>query len=363
VTSARRYDVVWSVAPDTDLYHCAKLASGLAELERQGLLAARTIAHEGPAPEPGVRRAVRWAATDRESGRTLRLALDLADSASRLDPASARECDVYFKRGFVRAELERLAPPGTRCAFLPLGLNHSCLTPSARPLLARAAWRRARASARRAPGAGRTARGLWADLKLLRALPPPEAFENFAAGGRTGQVLFQTRVWPPEPSTDDLDALNQERAALVRELRAAFPDAFVGGVVADAFSKKHFPDVVTGRSVHRAAYAEMSRRALVGVYSRGLHDSLAFKLSEYLASGLCIVSSPLRHELPEPLVSGRHYLPYETPAECAAAVRWLLAHPDAAEKMGRDNAAYYRAHLAPAPSVVSLLTRAFAAPV
>jgi hypothetical protein len=158
-----------------------------------------------------------------------------------------------------------------------------------------------------------------------------------------------------------LEALNRERAELVRELRAAFPDAFVGGVVGDAFSTAHFADVVTRRSVHRAEYAAMSRRAFIGVYSRGVHHSLAFKLSEYLASGLCIVSSALPHELPSPLVPGRHYLVYATPSDCSDAVRRLRSDPDAAERMRHDNVDYYRTNLAPAAFVESLLSRAFQA--
>ncbi|HEX4048975.1 MAG TPA: glycosyltransferase, partial [Elusimicrobiota bacterium] len=217
------------------------------------------------------------------------------------------------------------------------------------------------ANRRRGLGAGESARGLLADLRMLAALPTPAAFENFAPGARSGDVLYQTRVWAPEPSTDDLEALNRERAELVRELRAAFPDAFAGGIVADAFSTAHFPGLVTRRSLHRAEYAAMSRRAAIGIYSRGLHHSLAFKLSEYLAGGLCVVSTPLAHELPAPLVPGRHYLEYRTPAECVAAVGWLRAHPEAADRMRRENVDYYRTNLAPAPFVVSLLERAFRA--
>ena len=359
--NAPRYRVRWIVASDTDMYHSGKLATGLQELSRQGLMTVHTRAFAGPPPEPGTRRAVRWDVVDDESRREISLAIDLADSAARMDLLSAEECDVYFKRSFVRTELESLAPPSTPCVFLPLGLNHSCMSGSARTLLARAAGRRIQARLSIGHGAWESARGFLEDLRTMAGLPPPEAFENFEPGPRTGQVLFQTRVWPPEPSTDDLDALNHERADLVRELRAAFPDAFVGGVVADAFSTAHFPDVVTRQSIHRSDYAAMTRRALIGVYSRGIHHSLAFKLSEYLASGLCIVSSALPHELPEPLVPGRHYLPYQTAAECVSAVRWLQTHPDEAARMQRDNIDYYKANVAPAPCVLSLLTRAFRA--
>jgi len=308
-----------------------------------------------------VRRAARWDVLERASGRRLRLALDLTDAAARLDPLGARECDVYLKRSFVRADLTALAPRGARCVFLPLGLNHACLTPGARGLLAGAALRRAVSTLRAGRGAAAAARGFAADLRLLAGLPPPEAFENFAPDDRADKVLFQTRVWAPEPSTDDLPALNRERAELVRALRAAFPEAFVGGVMADAFSSEHFPDVVTSRSLHRAAYAALSRRASIGVYSRGIHHSLAFKLSEYLASGLCIVSSPLPHELPEPLVPGRHFLEYRTPAECVAAVRHLRERPEEAARMRQANLDYYRTNLAPAAAALSALERSFRA--
>jgi hypothetical protein len=52
----------------------------------------------------------------------------------------------------------------------------------------------------------------------------------------------------------------------------------------------------------------MIRRGLGGVYSRGLHDSLAFKLAAYLAASKCLVAQGIVHAVPLPLVAGKDYM-------------------------------------------------------
>ena len=141
--------------------------------------------------------------------------------------------------------------------------------------------------------------------------------------------------------------MNQERIALVKTLRAEFGEQFIGGVVADPFARQLCPDVLADRNIYRSSYLELAKQCIVGVYSRGLHHSLAFKLSEYLAAGLCIVSEPLKHQLPVPLEAGTHYLPFTTHAECVAHCRRLLTDAEEASRMREANQAYYRKWVEP----------------
>ena len=103
----------------------------------------------------------------------------------------------------------------------------------------------------------------------------------------------------------------------------------------------------------------MVKKVGIGVYVRGLHHSLAFKMAEYLAAGLCIVSEPLVHELPVPLREGVNYLLFRSHDECLERCRWLLSHPAEAERMRWANRDYYRRWVEPEAHMWGVLTRSF----
>lgn len=86
---------------------------------------------------------------------------------------------------------------------------------------------------------------------------------------------------------------------------------------------------------------------------------MAFKMAEYLAAGLCIVSQPLKHELPVPLIEGVNYLPFRTPEECVAQCRRLASHPSESAQMRAANLEYYRRWVAPKATVSNVLLRSF----
>jgi hypothetical protein len=195
-----------------------------------------------------------------------------------------------------------------------------------------------------------------ARLRFVHGVRPETEFEG---RGRAGDaIILQTRVWPPEPSTDRLEHVNADRIALVRELRSAFGKRFVGGIVADSFSRATCPpELLVAQNTHRAKYAKLVRSAGTGVYVRGLHGAIAIKMAEYLAAGLCVVSEPLLFELPTPLVDGVNYRAFRTPEECVEQCHWLDRHPNEAAEMRRQNTAYYRAHVVPKALVRSIIDR------
>jgi hypothetical protein len=160
-------------------------------------------------------------------------------------------------------------------------------------------------------------------------------------------VLLQTRVWPPEPTGERFDEVNDERITLLRHLRKAFGDRFWGGLVPSEFAQRHYPELVVTKSYRHSAYIKFARRALVGVYCRGLHDSLAGKMGDYLAGSKCIVASPLRTELPIPLERGTHFLEFKNAGDLVAHCEWLLSHPREAQRMRDANAVYYHRWVQP----------------
>jgi hypothetical protein len=121
------------------------------------------------------------------------------------------------------------------------------------------------------------------------------------------------------------------------------------------FAIANYPDLVVREHFRRSEYIRMSGRCLVGVYSRGLYYSNAFKLGEYIAAAQCVVAEPPRHQLPEPLLAGKHYLPFASVDECVRACERVLSDPQLVARMRADNHAYYRSQVEPAAHVLNCL--------
>src|SRR5688572_10620540 len=103
----------------------------------------------------------------------------------------------------------------------------------------------------------------------------------------------------------------------------------------------------------------MLKSTAVGVNSHGLSDSSTFKLSEYLAAGMAIVSDHMKFELPEPLIEGVNYLAYESPKECVDRCRELISSPDRLLAMRSANREYFSRNLEPVNQVRYLLQETF----
>jgi hypothetical protein len=220
---------------------------------------------------------------------------------------------------------------------------------------ARTALRIIRARLRTGQGAGQLA----VDARQLFALPSPSAFEHLPSEPAEALILFQTRLWEPNATDSDAEQINEERVELVRMLRSAFGVRFVGGVIPTPFARANYRDVITSLPFRMRAYPALLKRPLIAVYSRGLMDSLAFKMSEYLAASRCIVGHVPRSILPEPLVAGRNFLPFETADQCITQCESLFTNLAAAADMRHANWNYYRSQVEPSAHLLSVLKRAF----
>ena len=142
-------------------------------------------------------------------------------------------------------------------------------------------------------------------------------------------VYFKRSYFPPH--------FNEERAALISLLRKTFGPRFRGGLVPTPFARQRYPDVLLEEAYRRPDFIGMVKTNLIGVCTRGLHHSLAFKVAEYLAASMCIVSDPMLNQLPEPLAAGEHYLQFSNLDQCLVQCDRLLSRPDEAREMRRRN--------------------------
>ena len=333
-----------------DIYHASSVSVGLEALAARGridLTYRKATAAEADLVADSL--TVALFIRDPQHSTEHLAAIDLHDQSHVFGPKILERCDIYFKRSYFEPDLE---PLSVDCAtkVVPFGLNFASRTMGSS---VRMVWR---------TGLGKLLQGRHGihGLRKHLVLPKPEEFEQTPDVALEPTIVFQTRVWEPhETAPGECDELNEQRVAVVRALREAFGERFRGGLVPTALAKARYPHEVSIFPTRRPEYIAMSKRNLIGVYTRGLHHSTAFKLPEYLAASQCIVAQTPRNGTPKPMVAGTHFLPFDDPDECVAACQQLLFDHDLAAQMRRANHAYYHAEVAPAAHMERVLERVF----
>lgn len=340
--AAPSYDVAVTLTGGTSVQEFAKVFEGLQSLAEREVINLQMRPNRDRGDPRLLHMTVRNAAGVKRS-----LLIDVADEPAAPDAELLRDIDVYFKRSFEPSRLSSLSPNMTG-KIQPLGLNNPIirLSTSLRVLRTRARTCRSLAE-------------LSTDARQLFATPPPTAFEVPPEKPAEPLVLFQTRLWSSATKDPGRKEINEERADLIRSLRSHFGTRFVGGAVPSDFVRTSFPDVISSLPSSMRAWPRLLRRPLIAVYSRGLRNSLAFKMSEYLAASRCIVGQTAQSELPHPIQPGTHFLPFQTVDECIAQCERLLDRPAEATAMRRANWGYYQAHVEPAAHLQDMLARAF----
>jgi hypothetical protein len=331
----RRYEITGYLGPGHDLYHLSKVLTGLIA-GSQNVLRFKPVADATAAP---VTSAAVYALVKRE-GKAMDIAFDLYDRSDRFDAALLEHSDIYFKRSFYEPHLAVL-PVEWRNKVAPLGLNYACKSARGEALLAEAPL------------------GLNQSLNRYRTVRPAADFEQAPDASVVPSIVFLTRAWAPESTSDDAREVNESRARIIRALRRAFPGRFSGGFAPNPFACQRYPDLVSEHPNEPADYLRFTKRHLIGVSTRGLHKSEPFKLAEYMAASLAIVSEPVRNEFFPPLTAGSNLLEFRTPEECVESCGRILGSPALAAELREASWRYYQSHVEPARHIENLLNRAF----
>lgn len=339
--------VYWD--PDQELYHTCYIYSGLLELARSGAVELRVRVPASNAWQKAERgELVVFSRVVHESSSHVDVCWDLRDRSDRFSTRAFDRTHVYFKRSYFRTDVEALGATATR--IVPFGINFAS---RARGLLTRTLVAMVRAGHQELPRLTLRQVGHWgAGFRSLLAVRRTRDFLCLPATRKEQRVLFQTRVWSPDHvRDDDVEAINTERVAIIRALREAFGPRAQAGVPDSSFARRLCPDLITAGESSPRAYTRLNCRLLVGVYTRGLHHSTAWKLGEYLAASMCVVGSPLRNALPTPLRDGVEMAYATTPEEVVARTADILGDPLRQRTMREAAFDYYRRQIDPATHV------------
>jgi hypothetical protein len=314
-------------------------------------------------PKPGRGDVTLWLEVrDSPNALTRQVCFDLHDKSNRFIQPRLEKCDVYYKRSYYLPHIEEL-PAHLRKKVRPFGLNYPCQSRHDRLILRAGGYYISNYFDLHRPMRSIKQAYYTAYLfKQYKQSPFVDEFESSPENPLNPTILFQTRVWGPTESDDNWLEVNEGRVSVIRALKAAFGNQFVGGLIPTEVARQYYPDCLSSYTSERKQFIEMSKRSLIGIYTRGLHHSLAWKLPEYLAASKCIVSEPLRNQLPVPLEPNKHYLEFSTPEECIVACRRLLSDPQLTSHMRQANYSYYMAQVRPSAHILNCLERALNEP-
>jgi hypothetical protein len=287
-----------------------------------------------------------------------KIVIDLLDRSDCFVAPRLEQCDFYFKRSYFQEDVN-LLPRNLIEKVIPFGLTFKCRGNHDKATIKRALgyYFSNHFSERKPLSNAKHFRYTIGLLRAIYASPTITEFENTPDTPMNLSVFFQTRVWPLNTSTDNIQQVNQERVAIVRALKNAFGTQFIGGLTNIKQAIKEYPDCLSLLKTDQRSFIKTGKSCLIGVYTRGLHNSMALKLPEYLAAAKCIVSEPLRNELPTPLEPGKNYLEFRSPEECVAACKRLLNDSQLASQMRHNNYYYYNEEIKPSVRMLKCLMR------
>jgi len=265
-----------------------------------------------------------------------RLGIELSDHADFWDRDLLSWAEVYAKRSL---NLDLPQPHGVR--VIPFGLHCSGRSKrSMTELFAALAYALPRSRTHSLN-----------DYYKYVVTPHWQDFEYRPDAPVDETILYQTRLWEANEAPGD-ENVNDERVSLLKLLKAEFNHRCIGGLVPTPYALKHYPDMVTPQATRQPQYIKWAKSAAVGIYSRGLFGSYAFKMAEFLASSKCIVSEPLQNQLNAPL---NHISIFNTNEQCVAACERLLSNGRLRREHRHYSWWYYNDHVQPKAVVSRLL--------
>lgn len=264
--------------------------------------------------------------------------------------ALTTEVDFYFKRSY-KSSLKNFVSP--KCTFLPLGLNYNVV-----------------------PDKKLVSDGL--SYTLSRFKEPKKVYRdilNYKVEHLTSsdyefkpklhnkdKILFLCRLWEYDIYNDapifqaQIEDINNSRIESIRACKDAFGDRFIGGVYDDTTSHKYAPDlIVSSEYTHKLNFLDLIKSSNICIGTTGLHNSIGWKMGEYVAASRAIISEPLHFEVPGNFNEGKNYLKFENTDELVEKIEFLLSDKRKLSDMMVANHEYYNSYLKPDKMILNSL--------
>lgn len=167
-------------------------------------------------------------------------------------------------------------------------------------------------------------------------------------------VFYQVRCFP-QIHDADVKKIHKERSALIRLLKNELGDNYLGGIVPGEVANKFYKDCLTTLPTDPDSYLAQIKKSAICIYTKGLQNSPARKLAEYLSQGKCIVAERFDTELPIPLENGKNIMFFDTVEQCVEICKMLLNNPEKVKHLSKNARAYFEKHVHPVQNTKRIL--------
>lgn len=294
-----------------------------------------------------------------DTKKSVTFATDLYDFSNQFPATALEECDYVFKRNYESCYVSKL-PIGHKHKIIPLSLTfwvNSEYKHSDFKFFVGLVLSNLNANVkidsylfRRIFNSYKAQLIHWSFIKTSRKL---NRYVNLHKATET-TVLFQTRCFLREDQTD-VKAIHEQRYRIIKLLRKAFPDKFLGGFISSKIANKKYADALSNVPSDPELYLDALKKSKIVIYTRGLANSPAWKMAEYLSQGKIIIAERLTAELPVPLVHGKELLYFNTDEELISNINKVLNDEFLGESLSRNARTYFEQHVHPTQSVRRIL--------
>ncbi len=356
-----------------ELNHSSYIQTGLFELEKMGLVKVKvqlylkknkgtlTVDKHGyitktsrPHPKTSF-----YTLIDSSSNKKISFATDLYDFAEHFSETGLNSCDFYFKRNFEsrfvnaikensKVKIHKLGitfgthseyKHGEGKFFLGLFLSNLRLNLKWDSQILKRILKTYKAQKKH-----------WEFINTSREI---SRFENFGKAYENS-IMFQTRCFLHENDID-VKQIHQQRYHLIKLLRNHFPNIFRGGFVPSKIAIEKYSDALTNVPAAPESYLDAMKKAKIVIYTRGLANSPAWKIAEYLSQGKVIIAEPLTTELPAPLIEGKELLYFKNDIELIEKINLVMANDELATILSKNARTYFETHIHPVQNTKRIL--------
>lgn len=167
-------------------------------------------------------------------------------------------------------------------------------------------------------------------------------------------IFFQTRCFRNN-SDNDVTAIHQDRYRIIKLLKSHFPNNFNGGFIENDFLSSKYYDAITDVPSEPEKYLNALKKAKIVIYTRGLAQSPAWKMAEYMSQAKVIIAEKLTTDLPVPLTHGKEVLFFDNDEELIANIELVLNNESLANKLSENARIYFEKYVHPEKSVKRVL--------
>ncbi len=356
-----------------ELNHSSYIQTGLFELEKMGLVHVKvqlylkknkgtlTVDKHGyitktsrPHPKTSF-----YTLIDSSSNKKINFATDLYDFAEHFSQAALSNCNFYFKRNF-ESNYVKSIQGNSMAKIYKLGVtfgNHSEYKHDTYKFFLglflsnlKLNLKRDRYFFKRIFKTYKIQKKHWKFINTSRNI---SRFENFEKASENS-IMFQTRCFLHENDKDVMQ-IHQQRYHLIKLLRRNFPDRFFGGFIPSKIAIEKYSDALTNVPTAPEEYLGAMKKAKIVIYTRGLANSPAWKMAEYLSQGKVIIAEPLTTELPVPLTEGKELLYFQNDTELIEKIKMVMEDGSLAARLSKNARIYFEKHVHPVQNTKRIL--------